>query len=101
MDEKTIKELQDKAQADLQALLAQPPSHSTRPDRVRAERQLLILELVAARQAKKLSQTELAGYLGTQQSVIARIESGKTNPRLNTILEIARVLGVRLVVECQ
>lgn len=68
-------------------------------DPVRYEHKHFLLLLLEARLAKGWSQTDLAKQLGTTQSVIARIESGKGNPTLRTLLLIAKVLGVHLVLE--
>ena len=46
-----------------------------------------------------LSQLELARLTGTTQSAIARLESGKRPPRIDTLLRIAEALGAKLVVE--
>lgn len=46
------------------------------------------------RNLKKISQEELAYKSGISLSQIARIETGKINPTLCTILEIAKTLKV-------
>jgi ribosome-binding protein aMBF1 (putative translation factor) len=47
------------------------------------------LELVRARQRAGLSQTELAERMGTSQSAIARLESGRTLPSAKTLIRFA------------
>jgi transcriptional regulator with XRE-family HTH domain len=51
------------------------------------------------RQAKGLSQRELAEIVGTTQSAIARLERGGRPPRIDTLLRIADALDCELVVE--
>jgi HTH-type transcriptional regulator/antitoxin HipB len=47
-----------------------------------------------ARKEQGLSQSELARRLHMTQAQIARIESGLTDPRLSTLTELARALGL-------
>ena len=59
-----------------------------------------IAEQVAAqRQARGLSQAELAALCGTTQSAIARLESGGRPPRIDTLLRVSNALDCNLVVE--
>jgi transcriptional regulator with XRE-family HTH domain len=59
-----------------------------------------IAEKVAEqRQAKGLSQRELAEIVGTTQSAIARLERGGRPPRIDTLLRIADALDCELVVD--
>jgi transcriptional regulator with XRE-family HTH domain len=51
------------------------------------------------RQAKGLSQRELAEIVGTTQSAIARLERGGRPPRIDTLLRIADALDCELVVD--
>jgi len=51
------------------------------------------------RQAKGLSQRELAEIVGTTQSAIARLERGGRPPRIDTLLRIADALECELVVD--
>jgi transcriptional regulator with XRE-family HTH domain len=51
------------------------------------------------RQAKGLSQRELAEIVGTTQSAIARLERGGRPPRIDTLLRIADALDCDLVVD--
>ncbi|OCX51910.1 hypothetical protein BEL04_18075 [Mucilaginibacter sp. PPCGB 2223] len=46
------------------------------------------------RQAKKLSMQKLADIAEIEQSQIVRIEGGKINTKLSTILIIAKALGI-------
>lgn len=59
-----------------------------------------IAEQVAVqRQARGLSQAELAALCGTTQSAIARLESGGRPPRIDTLLRVSNALDCNLVVE--
>ncbi|HEX9517348.1 MAG TPA: helix-turn-helix transcriptional regulator [Streptosporangiaceae bacterium] len=46
-----------------------------------------------------LSQTGLAGLLGWRQPVVARLEAAEHNPSMDTLLTLARALGLRVHVE--
>lgn len=48
------------------------------------------------REARHLSQADLAAKVGTKQPAIARIESGRGVPRLDFLQRIASALGARL-----
>lgn len=48
------------------------------------------------REARGLSQAELAELLGTRQPSIARIESGRVLPRIDMLFRLATALGLRL-----
>ena len=56
-------------------------------------RRELIDELVRARRASELSQTEIAARMGTSQSAVARLESGDLDARLSTVERYAAALG--------
>ena len=45
------------------------------------------------------SQAELAERMGTTQSAIARLESGRVSPTVETLQKYARALGKRLKIE--
>ncbi len=60
-------------------------------------RHLLGNDLVReARRRAVLTQTELAARAGTTQSAIARLESGRTSPSLETVLALVRHCGLDL-----
>lgn len=61
-----------------------------------APRLQLLRQLVEAREAAGISQSELARRMGKTQSVIARLESGEHSPKLETMADAARALGYRL-----
>jgi ribosome-binding protein aMBF1 (putative translation factor) len=54
------------------------------------------LELVRARQRAGLSQAELAERMGTSQSAIARLESGRTLPSAKTLIRFAKATGSKV-----
>lgn len=56
----------------------------------------VIEALIEARTAASLSQAELATRLGTTQSAIARLESGRVSPSLTTLRRYAEATGTRL-----
>ncbi len=53
-------------------------------------------KLIEARLERKLTQEDLAKALGTTQSAVARLESGKFLPRTDTLRRLADVLGVEI-----
>lgn len=56
----------------------------------------LIGKMIEAREAKGMSQRELAELSGVKQPVIARIESMKTTPQIDTLLKVLAPLGYTL-----
>lgn len=58
----------------------------------------LLCKLVAARQKKGLSQRDVEQKTGIKQPVIARVESGMTDPQLSTLIKIAAACGVELFI---
>src|SRR6266508_2508846 len=52
----------------------------------------------ALREARGLSQTELAKRMGTSQPAIARLEAGRVTPGLDTLDRVADALNVELAV---
>lgn len=54
--------------------------------------------MIEQRNALGLSQRELAAICGIPQSSVARIESFKTTPNLDTLLKIFQPLGLKLTV---
>lgn len=51
------------------------------------------LEVIKARESKKMSQRELAVVLKTKQQTVSRIERGAQNVTIETLDRIARALG--------
>lgn len=58
----------------------------------------LAKELIAARGRAGLTQADVAARMGTTQSVVARIESGRNPPNLKTLEKYARAVGMQLSV---
>ena len=58
----------------------------------------LVGEMIKARKEKHISQRELEDMTGIKQSVIARMESGKTDPQLSTILKLLVSMGKTLTI---
>ncbi|WP_295388862.1 helix-turn-helix transcriptional regulator [uncultured Thiodictyon sp.] len=56
-------------------------------------------ELIAARARAGLSQAQVAERMGTSQSTVARLESGRTRPSLRTLDRYASATGTRTVVK--
>lgn len=54
--------------------------------------------ITKARIEQKMTQEQLAHLCGLKQSAIARMENLQVVPRLDTVIKIARKLGVRLSV---
>ena len=52
--------------------------------------------LIEARTRAKLTQAELAQRMNTTQSVVARLESGRTRPLTRTLERIAQATKTRL-----
>lgn len=59
----------------------------------------LIRSLIEARAKAGLSQDELAERMGTTQSTIARLESGKRLPSMRTLYRYAEATGTRPVIK--
>ena len=55
-------------------------------------------ELIEARHEQGISQKKLEELSGVSQLVIARMETGKTSPQLDTVLKVLASLGKTLVV---
>ena len=52
--------------------------------------------LIEVRTRAKLTQAELARRMNTTQSVVARLESGRTRPSIRTLEKIAQATSIRL-----
>lgn len=59
-------------------------------------RRRLAYQIKLTRQAKKLSQTQVARKANMPQSVIARLESGKHSVSLDTLSRVAYALGKKV-----
>ena len=61
----------------------------------------LARELIAARTQAGLTQSDVATRMGTTQSVVARIESGRGSPSMRTVQRFASAVGARAVVRME
>ncbi|WP_444498856.1 helix-turn-helix domain-containing protein [Veillonella seminalis] len=53
----------------------------------------IMCELIDARKERGISQKKLEILSGVKQPVIARMETGTTSPRLDTVLKVLAALG--------
>ena len=74
-------------------LLAQPQTRAEYE--ALAEEFDMARELIAARGRAGLTQGEVAQRVGTTQSAVARLESGKRMPSLRTVQRYASAIGAR------
>ncbi|MFO0125126.1 MAG: helix-turn-helix domain-containing protein [Betaproteobacteria bacterium] len=74
-------------------LLAQPQTRAEYE--ALAEEFDMARELIAARGRAGLTQGEVAQRMGTTQSAVARLESGKRMPSLRTVQRYASAIGAR------
>ena len=58
----------------------------------------IVSSMIEKRNSLGISQRELAAMCGVPQSSVARIESFKTTPKLDTLLKLMHPLGLRLTV---
>ena len=58
----------------------------------------LIGKLIEARELKGLSQKELADLAGVKQPAVARLESMKATPQIDTLFKILQPLGYTLAI---
>ncbi len=58
----------------------------------------LVGQMIQARKEEHLSQRDLESITGIKQSVIAKMESGKTDPHLSTVLKLLFSMGKTLTV---
>lgn len=82
---------------DLKKELLSDPKVKEEYDRLQPEFEV-ISQLIELRTKNKFTQKELAKKLGTKQSAIARLESGRFNPTLEFLQKIAIALNKKLVV---
>ena len=58
-------------------------------------------ELIAARSRAGLTQSDVAQRMGTTQSVVARLEGGRSIPSMRTVQRYAQAVGARAVVRIE
>ncbi|HAU87480.1 MAG TPA: XRE family transcriptional regulator [Lachnospiraceae bacterium] len=56
----------------------------------------IVSDITELRRSRGISQHELANITGIKQPVIARMEKGTTNPRLDTVIKIVEALDYEL-----
>ncbi|MGZ5934779.1 MAG: helix-turn-helix domain-containing protein [Rhizomicrobium sp.] len=56
----------------------------------------LINELLGARARAKLTQAQVARRMGTSQSAVARMESGRTPPSISSLIKYAHATGSKV-----
>ena len=56
----------------------------------------IVSQLIALRKAQRLTQAELAERAAMTRMTVQRIESTGTDPRLSTVEELAKALGLEL-----
>ncbi|MDE2261214.1 MAG: helix-turn-helix transcriptional regulator [Gammaproteobacteria bacterium] len=57
----------------------------------------ILKELATARREARISQRALGKKIGLAQSHVSKIERGSVDPQLSNLLEIARALGLELM----
>jgi transcriptional regulator with XRE-family HTH domain len=63
-----------------------------------AARSSILRQLLKRRAVRHISQSAVAGLMGTTQSAVSDLEAGSTDPRLSTLQRYARAIGCRLQV---
>ncbi len=58
----------------------------------------LIGKLIAAREAKGLTQQQLAEAAGVKQSAVARMETLKATPQIDTLFKVLTPMGFKLTI---
>ena len=58
-------------------------------------------ELISARSHAGLTQSQVAQRMGTTQSVIARLEGGRSAPSLRSIQRYAKAIGCRATIRIE
>lgn len=84
-----------KTHAELKREMLKDPEIRREYERLGPEFEL-IRSLIDARNRAGLTQTQLAERMGTTQSVIARLEGGRSTPTWSTLRRYAEATGSRL-----
>jgi len=58
----------------------------------------LMIQIARARKENGITQKKLEEMTGIRQPVIARMETGATSPRLDTVMKVLAALGKKLVI---
>lgn len=83
---------------ELKARAMKNPKVKVAYDRL-ADEYALAAALIDARAKARLTQSEVARRMGTTQSVVARLESGRTVPSGATLIKFAKAVGRTLRVQ--
>ena len=59
-------------------------------------RSALLRNLIRARKWQRISQADVARFMGTTQSAVSDLEGGDTDPQLSTLQRYARAVNARL-----
>lgn len=70
-----------------------------RAEEMTDQRRQLITQLAERRRSSGLSQTQVAAYMGTSQSAVARLETGESDMRASTLERYAAAVGVRITLQ--
>lgn len=62
---------------------------------------IIARELIGARARAGLTQDEIASRMGTTQSTIARLESGRDMPSMRTLMRYAEATGSRVTIRLE
>lgn len=84
-----------KSWKDLRSELLKDPEVKKEYDRLKPE-YTFIRSVIQARVKKGVTQEQLAEKIGTKQSVISRLESGRANPSLAFLKKVAAALETSL-----
>ncbi len=76
-------------------LWREDPEYVAEYERLKPEFELA-RQVIASRVRAGLSQSELASRMGTSQSAIARLESGRNRPSTSTLERLAKATNSRL-----
>lgn len=60
------------------------------------EQQAFIRKMVELRQSRNMTQQQLSAASGVKQPMIARLETGKSDPQLSTILKLLACMDAKL-----
>lgn len=63
------------------------------------EKEQFIKSFVQLRKSRHLTQPQLSARSGVPQPVIARLEKGKTDPKLSTILKLLESMEAKLIIK--
>ena len=58
----------------------------------------LMIQIARARKENGITQKKLEEMSGVKQPVIARMETGSTSPRLDTVMKVLAALGKKLTI---